>query len=146
MSVNPIPEGYGPVIPYLIVDDPGSLMDFMMAAFGAEEHERVPGPDGRVAHGELKIGGRMIMVGAAREGQPALPAMVHLYVEDCDAVYQRALAAGATSTHEPSNQFYGDRGGGVVDPHGITWWIATHVEDVTPEQMAERQAAMKQQG
>ena len=89
------------------------------------------------------IGDSLVMVGSAGPENPAMPAMIHLYVEDCDAVYERALAAGATSEREPTDQFYGDRSGGVRDQGGNLWWIATHVEDVPEDEMAKRIEEMR---
>jgi PhnB protein len=138
MSVNPIPEGYRTVTPYLVVEGAASVMDFAKQAFGAEEKFRMDAPGGKVGHAELMIGDSMVMLGDAGGENPAMPAMIHLYVDDCDATYERALAAGGTSVREPENQFYGDRSAGVRDSTGNLWWIATHVEDVPEDEMARR--------
>jgi len=144
MAVRPTPEGYHSVTPYLTVRGAGDLLDYIKQAFGAEETVRMPGPDGRVMHGEARIGDSMVMMGDPGEGGEEIPAMIHLYVDDCDATYRRALQAGGTSVREPADQFYGDRSGGVKDRCGNTWWIATHVEDVAPEEMSKRMAAAAQ--
>jgi PhnB protein len=101
---------------------------------------RFSGPDGTVGHAEVRIGGSPVMMGEARGPWPAMPCAIYLYVNDTDAVYRRALAAGATSLMEPADQFYGDRNAGVKDPCGNFWWIATHKEDVSPEELQARAA------
>lgn len=146
MAVKPIPDGYHTVTPYLVVDGADRLIDFLKQAFGAEEKFRMPTPDGKVAHAEVTIGDSVVMMGdaAAGEAEPT-SAMIHLYVEDADASYQRALDAGATSVRELMNQFYGDRSGGVKDFAGNVWWIATHVEDVPQDEFARRAEELAQQ-
>ena len=138
MAVNPIPEGYRTVTPYLVVDGATNVLDFVKQAFGAEEKFRMDAPDGKIGHAEVQIGDSIVMMGDAGAENPAMPAMIHLYVDDCDATYERALAAGAKSEREPTDQFYGDRSAGVRDSAGNLWWIATHVEDVPEEEMAKR--------
>ena len=138
MSVNPIPEGYHTLTPYILVDDVERLIDFLKAAFDAVEKERIPGKDGRTGHAELTISDSHVMLGRAGPEWPAQPCMIYVYVPDTDATYARALAAGATSAQEPADMFYGDRNAGVKDPTGNSWWIATHKEDLTPEELAER--------
>lgn len=139
---NPVPPGYATVTPYLCVADAGKLIEFLKQAFAAELIFRMDRPDGAVAHAEVKIGDSKVMIGQPEPGQET-QAMLHLYVPDTDAVYARAMAAGATSIREPADQFYGDRSGGVRDISGNQWWIATHVEDVAPEEMERRMASMK---
>lgn len=141
MGVNPIPEGYRTVTPYLVVEGAATVLDFVKEAFGAEEKFRMDMPNGKIGHAETKIGDSIVMMGDAGEEHPAMPAMIHLYVDDCDATYERALAAGATSEREPTDQFYGDRSAGVRDSTGNLWWIATHVEDVPEDEMAKRMEA-----
>lgn len=140
MGVNPIPEGYHTVTPYLVVEGAAAVLDFVKEAFGAEEKFRMDMPNGKIGHAEAKIGDSIVMMGDAGEENPAMPAMIHLYVDDCDATYERALAAGGTTAREPENQFYGDRSAGVRDSTGNLWWIATHVEDVPEEELAKRMA------
>lgn len=141
MAVKPIPDQYHSVQPYLLVEGAAELIEFIKATFGAEEALRMPQPDGRIGHAELRIGDSMVMLAEAStaegSGEP-MPATVMTYVEDCDEVYRRAIEAGATSLREPADQFYGDRSAGVVDPFGNRWWFHTHVEDVTPEEVARR--------
>ena len=141
MGVNPIPEGYRTVTPYLVVDGAANVLEFVKQAFGAEEKFRMETPDGTIGHAEVQIGDSMVMLGDAGDQNPAMPAMIHLYVDDCDATYERALGAGGTSEREPTDQFYGDRSAGVRDPAGNLWWIATHVEDVPEEELAKRMEA-----
>jgi PhnB protein len=145
MSVKPIPEGYTAVTPYLITEGAGSLLDFMKQAFGADERLRMDGRDGTINHAEVSIGGSVVMLGDAGEEWSAMPAFVYLYVDDCDATYERALAAGATSVREPADQFYGDRNATVRDPVGNMWGIATHVEDVSDAEIAKRVEEMAAQ-
>ena len=141
-SVQPIPDGFHTVTPYLTVEGVPKLIDFLKQAFGAQEVARMARPDGGVIHAEVKIGDSIVMMGEPMGDWKAKPCSLYLYVEDVDGVYQRALQAGGTSVREPSDQFYGDRTGGVIDPCGNYWGIATHVEDVPPEEMKKRFAAM----
>jgi PhnB protein len=136
--VKPIPEGYRTVTPYLTVPNAAELLDFVKAAFGAIEIYSHKGPDGSVGHAEVRVGDSMVMLGQAHGEWKPMPACLYLYVPDCDAMYRSALAAGGVSLSEPKDQFYGDRHGGVKDPSGNVWWIATHIEDVTPEEVARR--------
>jgi uncharacterized glyoxalase superfamily protein PhnB len=140
MTVKPIPAGYHTVTPYLVVKEAAQLIDFLKQVFAAEEIARMAQPDGTIMHAEVKIGDSRVMIGGASGDIKPFPAMLHLYLEDMDTVYQRALKAGATSIREPENQFYGDRIGGVQDPFGNQWWLATHIEDVSDEEMARRAA------
>ncbi len=138
MPVQPIPQGYHSVTPCLVVRGAARLIDFLKQAFAAEEIDRFEGPDGSIMHAEIKIGDSMLMLGEASEQFPAQPAALCLYVPDTDAVYRRAVDAGGTSLREPADQVYGDRSAGVADPSGNSWWIATHVEDVSREEMERR--------
>ena len=139
-AVKPIPEGYHTVTPYLVVEGANRLLAFLEAAFGAKVLYRTDRPDGEIAHAEIQIGDSRVMLSGSQPQWPALPCALYLYVEDCDALYARALAAGAKSTQEPADMFYGDRHGGVIDPSGNQWWIATHIEDVSPEELERRSA------
>ncbi len=144
MSVKPIPDGYHSITPYLVVAGAAKLIDFLKHAFNAKEMHRMAGPDGKVAHAELKIGDSPVMMGEAKGQWQPMPSMLYLYVADCDAVYKRALDAGATSVSEPADMFYGDRHGAVKDSSGNFWYIATHKEDVAPAEMEKRaKASMK---
>ena len=146
MAVKPIPDGYHSVTPYLMVQGAAKLLDFLQQAFDAKVTVRMERPDGVIGHAEVRIGDSMVML-AEESGQwKAMPGAIYLYVNDTDTTYQRAVQAGATSVMEPANQFYGDRNAGVKDPTENFWWIATHVEDVSPEEMKKRtDAYMKKQ-
>jgi len=138
MAVKPIPDEYPRVSPYLIVNDAGKTIDFVKEVFGAKEIERMTLKDGTINHAEVKIGDSVIMLSQASENYHSLPAMLYIYVEDTDAAYKRALKAGAKSVMEPADQFYGDRSAGVRDSNGIQWWMASHAEDVSKEEMQRR--------
>jgi len=140
MAVKPIPDGYHTVTPYLTVGDAEAQIEFLKRAFGAEERYRHNDDKGRVRHAEVRVGDSMVMIGQAREPWTPRPAHFYLYVEDVDAVYKRAVAAGGKSLQEPTNQPYGDRGSGVEDSQGNSWWIGTHIEDVSPEEIERRYA------
>jgi PhnB protein len=139
--VKPIPEGYHTVTPYLVVDDAAKELEFLKNAFGAVERGRSTRPDGSVAHAEVQIGDSRIMVGGAIDQYKAMPCCIYLYLEECDAVYHRAIQAGAASITAPADQFYGDRNGAVKDFAGNQWYISTHVEDVPLDEMERRAAA-----
>ncbi|HUI84840.1 MAG TPA: VOC family protein [Candidatus Binatia bacterium] len=138
MAVKPIPDGYHTVTPYITVDDAGAVIDFLKKAFDAQETFAMRDERGRIQHAEVKVGTSMVMLGGAHDQWKARPANFYLYVEDCDAAYSKAIAAGAKSLSEPATQFYGDRHGGVTDSQGNNWWIATHVEDVAPAELERR--------
>ena len=141
MAVKPIPEGYSAVTPYLIVRDVDKLLEFLKSAFNATVVDVSRDAEGRVMHGDVTIGGAHIMMGQANEKWPEKLGSIHLYVPDSDAVYRSAIDAGGKSLYEPTTHFYGDRSSGVEDPCGVTWWISTHVEDVSPEEMQRRMQA-----
>ena len=146
MPVKPIPDGYPAVIPYLMVENANRFVDFMKQVFDAELVEQLTRPDGKVGHTELRIGDSMIMLSEAMPPQhAATPVRLHFYVPDVDERFARALKAGATEVQKPTQQFYGDRSGGVKEPCGNTVWIATHVEDVPPDELRKRAAAAMQQ-
>jgi len=128
------------VTPYLTVNRAGELIDFAKKAFGATEVMRMASPDGVVRHAEIKIGDSIVMLGAAMDDASVRTCQLYLYLPDVDAVYKRAVQAGATSLREPVDMFYGDRCGGLRDTWGNDWWIATHIEDVAPEEMQKRAA------
>lgn len=138
MTVNPVPEGYHTVTPYLFVRGIESLIGFLKKVFNAEEIELMRRPDGSIMHAEVKIGDSVVMMGEASESASPMPAMLYLYLEDIDRVYQQALVAGATSLQEPLNEFYGDRTAAFVDASGNQWWLAMKVEDVSKEEMQRR--------
>ena len=143
MAVQPIPEGYHTVTPYLTATDATALLAFIEKAFDAANVQAMRGADGTVQHAELTIGDSHVMLGQARDAAGATRAMLYLYVPDCDAAYRKAVAAGGTPLSEPATQFYGDRHGAVTDCCGNQWYVATHVEDVPPEEMARRAQAAR---
>ncbi len=122
------PESYNSVSPYLIVSGADQTIKFLTEVFGAVEIRRFPTPDGRIMHSEIRLDDTVIMIADSAEGWPAMPAHVHVYVSDVDAVYQRALKAGAESVQEPVKKEDADKRGGVKDAGGTTWWIGTKVE------------------
>jgi PhnB protein len=145
MAVKPIPEGYHSITPYLTIPGVAKVLDFLKQAFEAEELHRLARPDGTIMHAEVRIGDSRVMMGEPMGSCQPMFGSLYLYVHDVDAVYKRALQAGATSTSEPADQFYGDRSAGIKDPAGNQWWIATHKEDVPPEEIARRAEAFMQQ-
>jgi uncharacterized glyoxalase superfamily protein PhnB len=143
MTATPVPKGYHTATPYLVVKGADKTIEFLKKAFGAEpSFEPMTRPDGKIMHADFKIGDSHVMIGEASDQHPAMPAMIHLYVPNVDAVYQRAVSAGGTSMMEPKDQFYGDRGGSVKDPSGNHWYIATHIEDVPMAELKKRAEAM----
>lgn len=130
MSVKPIPDGFHTVTPYLVVPDAALLIDFLKRAFNAEEIHRSHRPDGAVAHAQVKIGDSMVMMGQAQDEWKPMPCMLYLYVEDVDGWFERAVQAGGTVVRQVNDEAYGDRAGGVQDPAGNQWWVATHRQDV----------------
>jgi PhnB protein len=146
MAVQPVPEGYNTVTPYLAVENAAEAIEFYGRAFGAKERARMEGPGGAVMHAELEIGDSLIMLSDPFPQASTKPpkelggtsVSVFLYVEDIDALYKQAVGAGATSIAEPDDMFWGDRFGAVQDPFGHTWTIATHVEEVAPEELQRR--------
>jgi len=153
VSVKPIPDGYHTATPYLIVNGGVAAIEFYKKAFGATELMRMPGPGGKIMHAEIKIGNSPIMLGDEAperdvKGPQSLGGTTFgmcLYVPDVDAMFAAAIAAGGKELYPVKNQFYGDRSGTLIDPFGHKWTIATHIEDVAPEQMQQRaEAAMKE--
>ena len=148
-KVNPIPEGYHTLTPYLAIKDADKAIEFYKKAFNATELFRMNGPDGKVAHAEIQIGNSRMMLadefaqmghlGPKTRGGTTVSLMI--YVEDCDAIAKQALAAGMTEKKPMEDQFYGDRSGTYEDPYGHVWTIGTHKEDVSPEEMDRRAKA-----
>jgi uncharacterized glyoxalase superfamily protein PhnB len=147
MAAKPIPDGYHSVTPYLTVRGAMKVIEFLRQAFGAQlSHEAIKRPDGSIMHAQVTIGDSRIMIGEENEMAKATTSTLYLYVPDVDSVYQRAVNAGGTVVMEPMDMFYGDRSGGVKDPSGNTWYVATHKEDVAPAELAKRaEAFIKQQ-
>ena len=147
-DVKPIPDGYPQVTPYLIVDGGDAAIAFYTKVLGAKERMRMPSPGDRIGHAELELGDSLVMLADEHPDMGILgpksvggtPVTISVYVEDVDAVFDRALSEGASSVRPVENQFYGDRSGQFDDPFGHRWSIATHVEDVPPEEMEKRAA------
>lgn len=137
-----IPDGYPPLSPIAVMQRAGEAIEFYKNVFGAKERMRMPMPDGKIAHAELGFGPSVLMLADEMGPYKGAPQRLVLYSEDCDAVYQKALAAGAKSNQEPQDQFYGDRSCRVTDPFGNEWTIMTHKEDVSPAEMQRRMEAM----
>jgi PhnB protein len=154
-NVKPIPDGYHTVTPYLIVKDGARAIEFYKNAFGAKELFRMQGPDGKIGHAELEIGDSRIMLGSespqtgsrSAETLKGTPVSIFLYLKDVDAAFKQAVSAGARAEQPPQDMFWGDRYGKVDDPFGHEWQLATHIEDLTPEEVGKRaKAAMTQTG
>jgi PhnB protein len=148
-EVKPIPDGYHSVTPYLAIKGAAAAIDFYKKAFGAKEIMRIPQPDGRIGHAEIQIGDSRIMMAdespersfLSPQSRGGSSVSLRIYTQDCDAMVARALSAGATLTRPLQDQFYGDRSGDVTDPFGHVWHVATHKEDVSPEEMDKRAKA-----
>jgi PhnB protein len=146
--VKPIPDNYPQVMPYLIVDGASEAIEFYKGVFGATERMRLDGPDGRVGHAELEIGDAVVMLADENpsmgiEGPRSIggtPVTIHVYVEDADATFERAVQSGAKQLRAVEDQFYGDRSGQFEDLYGHRWNVATHVEDISEDEMSQRAA------
>ena len=149
-KVKPIPEGYGAITPYLIVRGAAAAIDFYKKIFGATERMRMPGPDGKIGHAELQIGGSNVMLADENPQMGAQspktvggsPVGLVLYVENVDETVEKAVAAGAKVKAKVEDKFYGDRMGSIEDPFGHLWYVGTHIEDVSPEEMKRRMESM----
>jgi PhnB protein len=150
-KTKPVPEGYHHITPYLIIKGAAAAMDFYKDVFGATEIMRMPQPDGRIGHAEMKMGDSVIMLADEYPEMDIIspitlgnsPVGILLYVDDADATFNKAVSRGAKVNKPLADQFYGDRSGTIIDPFGHKWTIATHVEDVSPEEMERRMAALK---
>jgi PhnB protein len=148
MAVKPIPDEYPRVTPYLCVDGAAAAIEFYSSVFGANERMRMPAPEGKIGHAELQLGDSMFMLsdefpemgGRSPRTIGGTPVIMNVYVDDVDAVFERAVQAGATVLRPVENQFYGDRSGQFEDPFGHQWNVASHVEDVPPDEMERRVA------
>jgi len=146
VAVKPVPDGYHSVTPYLIIDGAAKAIEFYKNVFGATEILRLPGPDGKLGHAEIRIGDSVLMMAdemkdmgyRSTKALGGNPVGIMLYVEDVGRTFEKAVASGATVEKPVQDQFYGDRSGTVLDPFGYKWTIATHVEDVSPEEMKRR--------
>ena len=143
MPANPIREGFHSITPYLFARNASRLIEFLSAAFGGELISRMERPDGLIMHAEMRIGDSMLMLGDGTGKFPPMPTSIYLYVPDCDAVYRRALTAGGKSISEVRDLPSGERYGGIEDPCGNIWWVATHVEDLSPEEQNRRWKAFQ---
>jgi PhnB protein len=147
-NVKPIPDGYHSVTPYLFIKGAAGAIDFYKSVFGAKERVRMPGPNGRIMHAELQIGDSVVMLAdehpemgvKSPETLGGSGTSLHVYVENVDAIAQKAVAAGAKLVRPVKDEFYGDRTGTIIDPFSHMWSIATHIEDVSPEEMKKRMA------
>ena len=147
-DVKPIPDGYPRITPYLAIDGASDAIDFYTKVFGARERMRMPGPDGRIGHAELEFGDSLVMLAdeapdighLGPKTRGGTPVTISVYVEDVDGVFDQAVKEGATTLRAVEDQFYGDRSGQFEDPFGHRWSVATHVEDVPPEEMEKRSA------
>jgi PhnB protein len=142
MTVTYKPEGYHTITPTIIVNGAARLTEFLKQAFDAKVLVSIPGPNNTIAHSEVLIGDSRLMIADAGPMFAAQSSSFYLYIPDCDELYRRALAAGAKSEREPTNQFYGDRNASVLDEFGNRWALGTHVEDVSDEELGRRMKAM----
>lgn len=150
-AVKHVPEGFHSVTPHLVIRNAAKAIDFYKSAFGAEEVFRMNGPDGKIAHAEVRIAGSVIMIGEecpeygahSPEKLSGSPVTIHLYVQNVDQWFDRAVKAGATAKMPPTDMFWGDRYGKLADPFGHNWSVATHVRDVTPEECEKAMASFK---
>lgn len=138
MPVKSVPDGYQSVIPYLIIKNPAATIEFAKTVLNATLLEKMDTPEGEIVHAELRIGDSVVMMGQSGEQYPPQPCMLHIYLNDIDEAFKRAVKAGAKVIRQPENQFYGDRSALVVDANDISWNLSTHIEDVTPEEMQKR--------
>jgi PhnB protein len=146
MSVRFIPDGYHTVTPYLTVRDATNVIEFLKQAFGAKlSHDAIKRPDGSIMHAQVTIGDSRVMIADENEMAKATVSTLYVYVPNVDSVYQQAIKAGGSNVMEPMDMFYGDRSGGVRDPSGNSWFIATHKEDVEPKELAKRAEAFNKQ-
>jgi uncharacterized glyoxalase superfamily protein PhnB len=135
MSVQPIPEGYHTITPYLSVQGAAKVIEFIKKSFGAEEVQRSQSPEGRIYNAEIRIGDSMLMIADANPGGER-PGTLYMYVADPDLLYRQAMSAGAKSLREPTDEFYGDRCAGVADFAGNQWWVAKRIRDVSADEVA----------
>ncbi|MBV9157227.1 MAG: VOC family protein [Acidobacteriaceae bacterium] len=151
-QVNPVPEGYRTVTPYLVVDDANGALEYYKKAFGATAVVKMDGPGGKISHAEFRIGDSMLMMSDEMPRGPrspkslgGSPVSIFLYVNDVDSVFKQAVDAGAKGNMPPQDMFWGDRFGKLTDPFGHEWALATHIEDVAPEEMKKRMEAFQAQ-
>ncbi|MGD9672268.1 MAG: VOC family protein [Candidatus Nitrosocosmicus sp.] len=133
-NISPIPQGFHSVTPYIIASDASKLIDFLKQAFDAKEIDRFE-TENSIMHAIVQIGDSKIMISDSNQNMKPMPCFLYLYVENVDETYKNALLAGATSMREPTDEFYGDRGAGVLDSAGNNWYIATHKKDISREEL-----------
>ena len=138
-KVKPIPEGYHTITPMILAKEASKLIDFIMRAFDGKQMNRHDDAEGKVMHALVRVGDSNVMLAEATTKYPSVPVVFYLYVNDVDATYKQAIEAGGKSLREPTTEFYGDRSAGVADDFGNQWWLATHVEDVSDEEIKRRQ-------
>jgi PhnB protein len=141
--VKAIPEGFHTVTPYFVADDAAKLIAFLVAGLGGKTSFIHHMPDGKVMHAQVKIGDSMVMLSDPPKGYSPIPCVLYMYVPDADAIFNSAVAAGATPMQKPADQFYGDRTSSVKDPCGNVWWISTHKEDLSEDELSRRGAAAR---
>ncbi len=137
-QVEPVPEGYHTVTPFLLVNNAEELIEFIKKAFGGTVDDMMKSDDGSIRHSTVKIGDSLVMISDGTKQYEPMPCMLHLYVEDVDSVYEKAVQAGGISLREPEDQFYGDRSAGIQDKWKNQWWLATHIEDLDDDEMKRK--------
>ena len=145
MSSSHIPEGYHTVTPYIMSTDAAGTIEFLKKTFDATEKEIIRTEDGKVGHGEIRIGDSIIMISDASDQHPFFPSMLYVYVPNVDDTYARGIAAGGQSLREPTDEFYGDRSAGMKDVAGNQWWMATHQKTLSNEKLQEEYLEMRKQ-
>jgi PhnB protein len=145
MGIKSVPDGYHTVTPSILVNGAAEVISFVEKVFDAKVLTKIEMPDGTIGHSEVKIGDSTVFIADPMSGAPPVPGWLYIYVDDVDSVYRKAIQAGASPVEEPSDKFYGDRNAAVKDEAGNHWGIATHVEDVAPEEMERRSEAFKKQ-
>ena len=145
MAANFQPESFHTITPYLSVIDAELLLNFLLEVFDGQVVEKLLRPNGRINHAEVRIGDSIIMLGEPEDESGVVSTILYVYVPDTDVSYDKALKAGATSVREPADQYYGDRSAAILDPCGDTWYIATHMEEVPPDELRRRAAKLNEQ-
>jgi PhnB protein len=144
-TLEPIPKGFHTVTPFIVARNATGLLEFLKKAFNGETTSIMHDPDGKVMHATARIGNSIVMVSDANDRFPAMPAMLYLYMDDVDLVFNKAIKAGGQSLREPTNEFYGDRSAGIKDAWDNQWWIATHIEDVDEKELKRRADEFRKQ-
>lgn len=142
--VQPVPEGYHTITPFLLARNAPGLIDFIKKAFSGKVTFMMKSDDDKIRHSTVKIGDSLVMISSGIQSSEPMPCMLHVYVEDVDSVYKQALEAGGTSLREPEDQFYGDRSAGIEDEWKNQWWIATHIKDISDDEMKNRETGFRE--